>query len=88
MRTLEFEMDVDKWTDEVEVTLRVGKDYWIASPVKDFINGEHSEVQIALIGMLASKKETYDSLYEKVQEAKVGVASHACRGEKTFKLKL
>ena len=37
--------------------------------------------------MLAGKKETYDSIYDKIQELKTGVAAHVCRGENAFKLK-
>lgn len=85
---LNFEIDENKWNGKKEISIQVGKDFWISSPLSDFIDNEFSEVQTALAGMLSSKKETYDSIYNKIQEIKIGVSSHVCRGENSFKLKL
>lgn len=86
--TFNIEIDENKRLGEKEINLQIGQDFWVSSLLSEFINEDSSEVQFAMFGMMANKKESYNNLYDKLNEIKIGVAAHVSRGEMKFKIEL
>ena len=83
-----IEVEENKLFGKKEISLQVGRDYWISSSLSEFLNEEFSEVQLVMIGMLAREKETYDTIYNKIQKVKNEVASHIHKEVMNFNIKL
>ena len=72
---LHFEIGEDKYSGETELSLQVGKDYWLSSFLKDFLHegSWFSDLELALIGMLANENLTYNEIYHRLIKVKNSV---------------
>lgn len=69
---LNFEIEEDKYSGETDLSLQVGKDYWLNSHLNDFLSegSWFSDLELVLIGMFANEDLTYNEIYEKLAKVK------------------
>ena len=78
------EIDEDKWTGGKEISIQVGRDYWVASPLTEFLEGEHSDVEMSLIGMLSGETQTYDTIQDQISAIKKLVRTNVNESKTDF----